>query len=416
MHVVVVGCGLAGLTTAWYLHRAGVQVTVLDRAAGPARETSFANGSLLTPSLADPWNAPGVFMQLLRSIGRDDAAMLLHLDQLMGLGGWGVRFLLNSRRRKFEASYLANVRLARFSQQAMAEMLANSPVEFDFVQRGILKIFENTSSLENAIKVAHWLKQVGIEHRVLEAGELSIFEPALQGIGERLIGGIHYPGDEVGNARRFCEGLADGLAGEGVTFAFNRPVLDFEVEGGRIVSVATPHGPVHADAYVLAAGSYSPELARKLKVKVPVVPAKGYSITVPAPVPSPRMPVVDDGLHAAVVPLGDDLLRVAGTAEFAGYDDAVRPERIANLLGLLNKVIPGVETDPARLEAWAGLRPMTPDGRPILGACQVENLHLNTGHGALGWTLACGSGKVVAEGVMGQVPSCEIAPFRLDRF
>jgi D-amino-acid dehydrogenase len=394
-----------------------VQVTVLDRAAGPARETSFANGSLLTPSLADPWNAPGVFMQLLRSVGRDDAAMLLHLDQLLELGGWGVRFLLNSRRRNFQASYLANVRLARFSQEAMAEILAASPVAFDFARRGILKVFENHSSLGNAIKVAHWLKQVGIEHRVLDAGELADFEPALHKSVERLIGGIHYPGDEVGDARRFCEGLADGLAAAGVTFAFDRPVLDFEVGRGRILSLATPHGPVHADAFVLAAGSFSPELARKLKVKVPVVPAKGYSITLPAPVPSPRLPVVDDGLHAAVVPLGDDRLRVAGTAEFAGYDDAVRPERIANLVGLLNKVMPGVEADPAQLEAWTGLRPMTPDGRPILGACaQVENLHLNTGHGALGWTLACGSGKVVAEAVMGQVPSCEITPFRFDRF
>jgi D-amino-acid dehydrogenase len=417
MHVVVIGCGLAGVTTAWFLHHAGATVTVLDRNSGPARETSFANGSLLTPSLSDPWNAPGVWRELIRSIGRDDAPMLLHLDQVIPLGGWGLRFLLSSRARAFEASFLANVRLARYSQTVMAEIRADTGLAFEHANPGTLKIFEDPEALDKAVRVGHWLKQVEIEHMVLDVDALVAREPALAETAGRLVGAVHYPDDEVGNARLFCEGLVAHLAEAGVTFYFTRQALDFATAGQSIVSVATPSGPIAVDAVVLAAGSFSREIGRRLGLRLPVMPAKGYSITVPIGHGLlPRHPVVDDALHAAVVPLGGDRLRVAGTAEFAGNDASVRPERIANLVGLLRRVYPSIAVDEGRLAPWAGLRPMTPDGKPILGRTPIANLYLNTGHGPLGWTLAAGSGKLVADVITGSAPSHDLAPFGLDRF
>jgi len=342
--------------------------------------------------------------------------MLLHLNQLPNLGGWGIRFLINSRQKPFQESYLHNARLARFSQEVMAELRARTSLEFEYSDRGILKIFENPASLESALKTAHWLRQVEIDHRLLETDALLALEPALVPVRQRLVGAIHYPGDEVGDARLFCEGLVGLLRDAGVEFRFGEQALAFEAKGDSIRSLATPRGPLDADAFVIAAGSFSRGLSRKLKLRLPVIPAKGYSITVPIENRLPRLAVVDDELHAAIVPLGDNRLRVAGTAEFAGFDDQIRPDRIRNLRNLLARVYPEVVVEEDRLEAWAGLRPMTPDGRPILGGSRVRNLFFNTGHGALGWTLACGSGKVVAELVTGNRPSYGIEPFQLGRF
>ncbi len=416
MHVAVIGAGLAGVSTAYYLYRAGARVTVLDREPGPARETSYANGALLTPSLADPWNAPGVFTDLLRSIGRADAPMLLHLNQIPRLSRWGIRFLRNSTLARFQASYLANVGLAKYSLACLAEIRADAGVDFEFAGRGILKVFEGAAELDRAVRVGHWLKQAGIRHEALDAPALVRMEPMLAEAGERLVGGVFYPDDQVGNARLYCERLVAWLGERGVAFRFSEQALRFEGRKRRLTAVTTPTGELPTDAVVLAAGSYSPVLGKRLKVRVPVVPAKGYSITVPLAGDCPGRPVLDDALHAAVVPLGGNRLRVAGTAEFAGYDVSVQPARIHNLKRLLKRIYPQVDASRADREAWAGLRPMTPDGRPLLGASRWHNLFLNTGHGALGWTLAAASGKVVAELVLGQAPSHDLAAFRADRF
>ena len=413
MKVVVIGCGLAGLSTAYFLDRAGAEVIVLDRAAGPARETSFANGSMITPSLADPWNAPGVLRTLLSSIGDDSSVMRLHLNQVLPLAGWGIRFLWNSRRAHFERSFLENVLFSRYSQAVMRDLLQVDPIDFEYAPDGILKIFEDPAALDHAVNVAHWLKQAGVRHERLDTEALVELEPALYPIRARLVGAVRYPDDEVGNARLFCEGLKRVLEGRGVRFRFSEQVLRFDRRRKRLEAVHTPSGRLEADAYVLAAGSFSPVLARELKFRIPVVPVKGYSLTVRVAGDGvlPRFAVVDDAMHAAVVPLGGDRLRIAGTAEFAGYDTQVRPERTANLSALLERLYP--EIVPGKTEGWAGLRPMTSDGRCILGRSPIENLFLNTGHGALGWTMACGSGKVVAEAVLGTPLSYDTAPFEL---
>ncbi len=280
MRVLVIGCGLAGLTTAYFLQEHGVQVTVLDRASGPARETSFANGSLITPSHADPWNSPGVFGVLLRSLGREDSPMLLRPKALPSLALWGLSFLRNASQARYESSFLANVRISSYSQTVMATLLQKHPLRFEHVMDGTLQIFRKAEGLQDGLKVAHFLKQVDVRHRALTREELIELEPALAPIEDDLSGGIAYPDDEVGNARLFCEELCRVAKNSGVQFRFGELVLRIERRGSSVTSVVTSRESLKADAYVLATGSYSPVLAKQLGFSLPVRPAKGYSFTV----------------------------------------------------------------------------------------------------------------------------------------
>ena len=421
MHVVVIGCGLAGVTTAYYLHRLGAEVTVVDREPGPARGASHANGSLLTPSLADPWNSPGVFRRLIGSIGREDSAMLLRPSELPKLSRWGVSFLRNSKWRYFSESYLHNVHLSLYSRHLLHQLMDELAIDFEHSSTGVLKIFQVESELAKSVKVAHWLKQAGITHRVLDPDSLVSLEPALEPVKEILAGALKFDCDEVGNAYLFCVKLKEHLAESGVRFRFSEQVRSLRITRNRIQAVATAREDLVADSFVLAAGCYSPGLVGNMRCSIPVAPAKGYSLTLrsggrdASPV-LPRHAIVDDSLHAVVSPLGPDKLRIAGTAEFAGFDTQVRSERIENLLNLFKRIFPEIPIDQSRIQSWAGLRPMTPDGRPILGPTPYENFFLNTGHGALGWTMACASGKTVAEIVVGEPPDYDVSPFVLDRF
>ena len=411
MKVIVIGSGVVGITTAYYLSLRDCRVTVVDRATGPAKETSFANGSLLTPSHADPWNEPGVFKTLMNSIGREDSPMLLRPGAVVGMVGWGISFLRNSSPRRFEQAYLRNVRFSQYSQRVMRDLLQEVRLEFDHVLDGTIKVFREAAALEDGIKTAHFLKQVNVEHRVLTVDELLEMQPTLTPTAGHLAGAIAYPDDEVGDARLFCEELRRVSEDRGVTFRYSQQVLRFVRRGNEIQGVVTPRVTLAADAYVLAAGSFSVALARQLGFRLPIRPAKGYSITMPMgdwPQP-PRYPIIDGQLHAAVVPVGDRL-RVAGTAEFAGYDTTIAEPRVDNLRALLRQTYPEFEAQlgDADVNAWAGLRPMTADGSPILGRSPMTNLYLNTGHGALGWTMACGSGKAVADVVCGREPDVDL--------
>jgi D-amino-acid dehydrogenase len=402
MRVVIIGAGLAGVTTAWFLRTQGADVVVVERGSAVARETSFANGSMLTPSLADPWNAPGSFRKLLRSIGREDAAMLLRMGALPSLLGWGLRFLRSSGQKPFLDSFLANVHLARYSQEVMQQLLqgaAPGELDFDYAPDGTIKVFSSQQALQHGREIANWLQQAGISHRTLHLDALLELEPALAPGSERLVGGIHYPQDEVGNARRFCEQLYRLAADHGVDFRFSEMVLDIEREQSRISAIRTSREVLKADAFVLAAGSYSWPLGKKFGIRVPVRPAKGYSLTLPNEMPGggPTLAVVDDALHAAVVPLREGLLRAAGTAEFAGFDARVNASRVDNLRTLLGTLYPQLNTQELQGDAWCGFRPMTTDGRPLLGVSRIPNLYLNTGHGPLGWTQACGSARALAQ-------------------
>jgi D-amino-acid dehydrogenase len=417
-HVIVIGCGLAGITTAYYLREQGADVTVLERAEAPARETSFANGSLLAPSSADPWNAPGVLFDLIKALGREDAAMMVRAGVLPSMLGWGLRFLRNSTRRNFQASYLDNVVLSQYSQAVMQRLLQAHPLEFEYAPDGTLSVFRTDAAFAGGRQTASWLKQVQVVHEELDRDGLLALEPALAPTIENFVGAIRYPQDEVGNARLFCLALKNVAEKAGVVFRFSEQVLGAERERGAIRRVITPREKLDADSFVLAAGSYSWPVGNRLKIDVPVRPAKGYSLTVPIRniQPAPRYAVIDEALHAAVVPLGKGKLRVAGTAEFTGFDTSLPVERLSNLKRLLAEVYPQIPVNESTMQPWCGLRPMTPDGRPLIGGTRVPNLFLNTGHGPLGWTMACGSGKAVADVVLGNDPEIDITPFAVGRF
>ena len=419
MRVLILGSGLAGVTAAYYLRMHGCDVVVIDRASGPGRETSYANGSMITPSQADPWNAPGVARVLMKSLGREDAAVLLRAAALPSLLGWGLTFLRNSAAKHFQRNYLHNVGLVHYSQWVMRDLLTLHSLQFDHVYDGTMKIFRDPAALDHAITIAHWLKQVGVQHRALEPAEVLEIEPMLSPVIDQIVGGVGYPGDETGNARMFCEELRRVCADAGVQFRFSEPVREIMRSRKRIDGMRTAKEVLTADVYVLAAGSFSSPWAKQLGFALPVRPAKGYSITLPMDGwdVRPRVPIVDDSLHAALVPVGN-VLRIAGTAEFTGYDVTVNPRRIDNLVNLFRRVYPQLadSVDFTAVQPWCGLRPLTPDGMPIIGRSPIENLFVNTGHGPLGWSMACGSGKAVADIVVGEPTDIDVTPFALSRF
>jgi D-amino-acid dehydrogenase len=418
LHVVVVGSGLLGLSTAWFLRRQGADVTVLERCAGPGLETSFANGGLLTPSMPEPWNAPGVWRELLRpGVADETAPMILRWRVLPSLAGWGLLFLKNSRRHCFDANTIKNVRLANYSLEVLAQLRCEVPFDYRGASGGTLRIFRDAVALAKATERAHWLEEFGVRSRQMTAAEAVTLEPTLGDVRKHVLGAIHYPDDETGDAHQFCLRLADAAQAAGVCLQYDTDVTGWKTRGNRVLAVETTHGPVDADHFVLAAGSASAKLAAGVGIKLPVSPVKGYSLTGSMPANGPHVPVIDDGMHAAVIPLGNQL-RIAGTAEFAGFDRRISPARIDNLLELLRAIYPALH---ARLERssvtpWSGLRPMSADGVPILGRTSLTNLSLNTGHGPLGWTMACGSGRVLADWILGQEPRVAITDYEVSRF
>jgi D-amino-acid dehydrogenase len=419
MHVVVIGSGLLGVSTAYWLRELGATVTVLERAAGPGRETSFANGALLTPSMADPWNAPGVLWKLLGWLGREDSPMLLRPAALPGLARWGLRFLRESRESRFRANTLANVQLAKYSLATLQAMRSLDGMSFDHGEVGTLKLIRNVHSFDEARAMADWLREYGVNSRALAREATVELEPALRPIASELVGSIHYPADEHGDAYRYCEALAALAARRGVTFCYGTTVTGIVANGARLARVQTESGSLAGDSVVVAAGSYSPLLLAPTGIRLPVAPVKGYSISVrlPAGVEGPRIPILDEELHAVAVPLGRNL-RVAGTAEFAGHDLTLPAGRVENLVRLLSRTYPEIAARVSRddIEPWTGLRPMSADGVPIVSHTPIGNLFLNTGHGHLGWTMAAGSGRALADVVMGRTPAIDLAPYALDRF
>jgi D-amino-acid dehydrogenase len=414
---LVIGSGLIGTTSAYFLARRGWEVTVLDRQEGPGRETSFANGALLTPSMPEPWNAPGSWRVLLQSLPRSDSALKLRLKALPQLAGWGLGFLRNSSPARYRRNSVKNLKLALHSVQVMAELRREINIEYGGAWPGTLRVIRDPAALARALAWAEGLRAEGLTYRPLTAAQVVALEPALAPIGGQLAGGIHYPVDEMGNAYRFCVALADHARRAGVEFLFETPVTRIELGKGGVAAVLSGSRRFTADRYVVAAGSYTPLLLKRLGLSVPVKPAKGYSITFERrPLDPPlRVPVADDDFHAVVVPL-ENVIRVAGTAEFTGYDLGLTEARIANLLTLVNQVLPNGRFERSQATAWCGLRPMSVDGVPIIGPTPIANLWTNTGHGPLGWTLAAASGHLLADLMTGGSPAVEPEAYALARF
>ncbi len=416
MKVIVLGAGVVGVSTAYYLARAGHEVIVVDRREGPALETSFANGGQISANHTTPWAAPGMPAKALRWLGKTDAPLLFHLRFDPALFAWLVRFLANCTTERMRANTRKAMRLALYSRRELLALRAALGIEYDQVSRGILHIYRSAAEYEQALPQVELMNRMGCVRHVKDVAECIAIEPALAPVRGDLVGGIYSPDDESGDAYKFTTALAGAGAALGVSFQFETSVTAIRAENGRISRVETTTGPLAAEAYVVAAGSFSPLLLRPLGIRLPVYPAKGYSVTIPldggngAPVVS----LIDDEFKMVYSRLGDRL-RAAGTAEFAGYDNRVHEPRARFLLAKVLSLFPRCG-DPDRAEFWAGLRPSTPDGAPVIGRARYPNLFLNTGHGTLGWTMACGSGRLVADLVAGVEPELAFDDLTIDRF
>ena len=415
MRVLVLGAGLTGVTSAWYLAAAGHEVEVVERQPAAALETSFANGGQISVSHPEPWANPGAPAQILRWLGREDAPLKFRPRAEIGQWLWGVRFLLECLPGRNLRNGEAIARLAIHSRARLRELRSATGIEYDSLQAGILHLFFDDKSYAQAEDRARWLRGLGMKVEVLDRAGCVSVEPALAGCRDRLLGGIHAPEDESGDAHLFTRNLAGMCAQRGVRFHYDTVIEAIEVTAGRVAGIRTAGGgrrqTLAADAYLLCAGSFSPLLAAAAGERLPIYPVKGYSVTLPLAEPSgaPRTSLTDESRRIVISRLGGRL-RAAGTAELTGYDTQLNAARCGAILDRLLELFPGIRSS-AEPECWAGLRPATPSNLPIIGRSRLQNLFFNTGHGTLGWTLACGSASAIAEILSGRPAAVEF-PFR----
>ncbi len=416
MRVTVLGAGVVGVTSAWYLSAAGHEVTVIERQPLPAQETSFANGGQISVSHAEPWANPHAPLKALKWMLREDAPLLWRLRADPAQWAWGLRFLRECTAERARANVEAIVRLGLYSRSALQALRRELAIDYDHLERGILHFYTDRREFECALPQAALMREYGCDRVPKSAAECLAIEPALAGAAVPVVGGTYTADDESGDARRFTESLALHAATRGVRFRFGETVTALLREGDRLAGARLASGErIEADMMVLALGSYSPLLLKPLGFNLPVYPAKGYSATleIPDDALAPTVSLTDDGYKIVISRLGR-FLRVAGTAEFAGYDTSLNPARCVALLCRIKEVFP-VLASVDRVEYWAGLRPATPGNVPVVGdmaAVGLKGLWLNTGHGTLGWTLSCGSARLLVDLVSGRDPGFDATPYR----
>ena len=415
MRVVVLGAGVVGVTSAWYLAEAGHDVLVIDRQPAAAQETSFANGGQISVSHAEPWANPLAPLKVLRWLGREDAPLLWRWRADLQQWLWGLRFLRECTPARTLANIEAILRLALYSRSALQTLRQTTGIEYDHLERGILHLYFDESEFAHAARQAALMREHGCDRVVKDAAECLALEPALALSRLKLVGGTYTAGDESGDACKFTQRLAELCVRRGVQFRYDLPIEQLHQQGGRISGVRVQGGElVTADRYIVALGSYTPLLLRSLGIGLALVPGKGYSATLPLHAESiaPTVSLIDDQ-HKLVFSRLGDRLRVAGTAEFAGHDTSLNTVRCQALLARALSLFPQVGAVD-QVEFWAGLRPVTPGNVPLLGATRFANLFLNTGHGTLGWTMACGSARLLADLVSGRVPEIDAAAYAPD--
>lgn len=408
MKIAVLGAGVVGVTSAWYLARAGHEVTVFDRQDAAGMETSYANGGQISISHAEPWANPATPAQILKWLGREDSPMLFRLRADPYQWAWGLAFLRECLPARTRANAAQIAAINRYSHAQLQALCAETGIAYQRQARGILRIFQDRAALDHAVAAAAVEQQHGIDLRALSAAECVQLEPALSECAATIAGGVWAPADESGDAHLFTQELARLGAARGVRFRYGSRIERLETGGGRIVRVHLDRGETAAaDAYLVALGSYSPLLLRPLGISLPIYPLKGYSITLPlAPGDVAPQISVSDGAHKLVMSRLGERLRVAGTAELTGYDTAINELRCRAIVRRTFELFPKAGR-PEQAQFWAGLRPATPGGVPCIGRTRYPNLYLNTGHGTLGWTMACGAGAAIADIVGGRKPEPE---------
>ena len=420
MKVIVLGAGVVGLTSAWYLNKAGHDVTVIDRQSGAGLETSFANGGQISVSHAEPWATPGAPVQVLKWLGREDAPLLYRLRADPAQWRWGLQFLFECLPWRWRRNVVDILRLALYSRASLQALRSDTGIAYDHSERGILHFYTDEAHFRGALSVGRLMREHGCEREPKTPQEIVKLEPALAQILPQLVGGDYASSDEGGDAHLFTQRLASLCAARGVTFQYGATIEDILRDGDVVsrVDIRTAGGEkraVSADAYVFALGSYSPLWSRRLGIRLPIYPLKGYSVTIPIldPDAAPSVSLTDDEHKLVFTRLGERL-RVAGTAELNGYDTSVNALRCDAILRRTAALFPLAGDYDSALR-WAGLRPATPSNLPYVSRTKLRNLFLNTGHGTLGWTMGCGSARVLADLVSGREPDIDADAYSVTR-
>ncbi len=418
MKVIVLGAGIIGTSSAWFLNKAGHDVIVIDRQPGAAQETSFANGCQISVSHAEPWANPAAPLKILKWLGKEDAPLLYRFRPEWLQWRWGLQFLRECTPARTAANIRQIVAIAEYSRQSLLALRAETGIEYDHLNQGILHFYTDPKEFEHSQKMARLMCELGCARQSLDADAVVRIEPALAPHRQQIVGGDFTESDESGDVHLFTKQLAHRAAATGVDFRFNTTITRLIAEGSgsstRIVGVETinsvgQHEVLRADAFVLALGSFSVALARPLGIDLLVYPGKGYSATYPvtSAETAPSVSLTDDE-HKLVVSRLGSRLRVAGTCELNGYDRSLNPVRCEALTQRMRFLFPEACDYDSPLY-WTGLRPLTPSNVPYIGQSRIGNLFLNTGHGTLGWTMGCGSGQAIAELISGRRPEVDFS-------
>lgn len=418
MRVIVLGAGLLGVTSAYYLQQLGHDVTVIDRQATPAAETSFANGGQISVSHAEPWANPSAPLKVLQWLGKEDAPLLFRIRADMRQWLWGLQFLRECTPARTRHNIEQIVRLGTYSRDTLQQLRRDAGIRYDERTQGILHFYTTQKEFDGALAPAEQMRALGCERQVISADEAVKLEPALAHIRPQLAGATYTAEDESGDANRFARELAKRAAEAGVKFLMSHTITALREVGGAIdhVEVTDAEGRfqrIRGDAFVMAMGSLSPLLAAPLGIRLPIYPAKGYSVTLPVKDASKayQVSLTDDEyklVFSRYTSETGDRMRIAGTAELNGYDRDLNRVRCEAIVRRVEQLFPGAG-DTAQAQFWTGLRPATPSNVPLIGRTKLANLYLNTGHGTLGWTHACGSGKSIARIVSGLAPEVDFA-------
>lgn len=407
MEVIVLGCGVIGLTSAWYLAEAGHDVTVIDRQSKSAEETSFANAGQISYGYSSPWAAPGIPVKALKWLAQKHAPLKIKPSLSPDLYVWASKMLANCNQERYLINKARMLRVANYSRDCLIDLRKHQPINYEGRQQGTLQVFRNAAQIEAVAKDIQVLAESGTRYEELNVAGCIAAEPGLENVKDKIVGGLRLPDDETGDCYQFCQQLTELAIKAGVKFHFNVDVQKLNQTQGKINSVLTSMGELKADAYVMAMGSYSSSLLSPLGLAIPVYPVKGYSLTIPVTdeTQAPVSTVMDETYKVAMTRF-EQRIRVAGTAELAGYDLDLSEQRKATIAMVVQDLFPN-GGDMSKAEYWTGLRPMTPDGTPIIGKTPFSNLFTNTGHGTLGWTMACGSARLLADVISGVTPDID---------
>jgi len=415
MKIIILGAGVVGVSAAYLLASRGHEVEVIERASESAQETSFANGGQLSFSHAEPWANPSVLPKIAKWVFKEDAPIVLRPRADMEMIKWGLKFLANCTASNARNNSVNILRLGLYSKKIMEQIRTYSGVKFDNRREGILHIFSSQKDFEHEIEQAKFQDKFGCPAEIADYKRCVELEPALEHSGQNIVGGVFQAIDESGDACVYTQELAKLCVKDYNTiFHYNTEITKINASKGKITSVSTSKGELKADAYIMSLGSYSPLYLKPLGIKVPIYPMKGYSVTFAANHYSPSMSLTDSENKIVYSRLGDKL-RIAGTAEFAGYNQEVRQQRIAPIVKAVKKLLPKCEFDKPESE-WACLRPSTSDGPPIIGKTKYDNLLMNTGHGTLGWTQAAGSAALIADVIEGKKTEISLEGLSIDRY